>query len=74
MIIKEILIQEIESLTEAQLAEALEQIRLIKAKKPNPPHRKGSGKPILRHAGRWVGNDLKECLERVYTSRGLAEF
>jgi hypothetical protein len=76
---KEMLLQEIESMSESQLAKILElahAIKLNQSKMPEskPPHRKGSGKSILRHAGKWVGDDLKECLEAVYTSRGLAEF
>jgi hypothetical protein len=76
---KEMLLQEIESMSEPQLAEILELAHAIKMNQsimpePKPPHRKGSGKSILRHAGKWVGNDLKECLETVYSSRGLAEF
>ncbi len=35
---------------------------------------KPSGQSILHHAGKWQGNDLKECLEIVQSSRGLAEF
>lgn len=38
-----------------------------------PPHRQGTGN-ILRHAGQWVGDDLKDCLEIVYASRGHAKF
>ncbi|AFZ58262.1 hypothetical protein ACOWPH_08055 [Anabaena sp. PCC 7938] len=45
-----------------------------KLSQPHPPHRQGSGKSILRHAGKWVGADLKECLKIVQSYRGLAEF
>jgi hypothetical protein len=44
------------------------------ARKAKLPSRLGSGKSILRHAGKWVGDDLEECLEMVYSSRGEAEF
>jgi hypothetical protein len=81
---KESILQEIGSMSEQQLTEALSLIRSIKDKQiagvsinqpqPKPTHRKGSGKSILRHAGRWVGDDLKQCLEIVQSSRGLAEF
>ncbi|MEA5554665.1 hypothetical protein VB713_27435 [Anabaena cylindrica UHCC 0172] len=77
---KELLIQEISSMSETELIETLNIIQSIKNKqsskfsKPQPPHRPGSGKSILRHAGKWVGDDLKECLEIVQSSRGLAEF
>ncbi len=77
---KELLLQEVESMSEVQLAEMLAIAHALKMgqlpikPEPKPPHRKGSGKSILRHAGKWVGNDLKERLEMVYASRGLAEF
>ena len=29
---------------------------------------------LLRHAGTWVGNDLKECLHVVINSRSQAKF
>ena len=67
MTLKELLVQEIERMTEGQL-------EAIKLKQVKPPHRKGSGQSVLRHAGQWVGDDLKECLQSVYDSRGLAEF
>jgi hypothetical protein len=80
MTTKELLIQEISSMSETELIEMLNVVRTIKNKQstklsqPHSPHHQGSGKPILRHAGRWVGDDLKECLEIVQSSRGLAEF
>jgi len=74
MTFKEQLVQEIESMTEGQLEAALAAIREIKLKKVKLPSRKGSGQSVLRHAGRWVGNDLKDCLQAVYDSRGLTEF
>ncbi|MFM2064103.1 MAG: hypothetical protein RLZZ507_3774 [Cyanobacteriota bacterium] len=74
MTTKELLIQEINSMSEMELIETLNIIQTIKQKQSKPPHRQGSGKSILRHAGKWVGDDLKECLEIVESSRGLAEF
>uniref|UniRef100_UPI003EBE684C hypothetical protein n=1 Tax=Okeanomitos corallinicola TaxID=3231550 RepID=UPI003EBE684C len=71
---KELLIQEINSMSETELIEILNLVRTIKQKQSKPPHRPGTGKSILRHAGRWVGDDLKECLEIVESFRGLAEF
>jgi hypothetical protein len=79
---KELVLQEIESMTELELEQILTLVQQIKTEskptfiqqKPKPPHRKGSGKSILRHAGKWVGDDLQECLEIVYSSRGEAEF
>jgi hypothetical protein len=74
MTVKELLIQEIESMTEVQLVEALDLIQSLKSKEAKPPHRRGSGKSVLRHVGKWVGNDLQDCLKMVNTSRGLAKF
>ncbi|WP_413173461.1 hypothetical protein [Anabaena azotica] len=74
MTTKELLIQEINSMSEIELIETLNIVRTIKQKQSKPPHRPGSGKSILRHAGKWVGDDLKECLEIVQSCRGLAEF
>ena len=74
MTLKEQLVQEIESMTEGQLRVALTTIREIKLNKVKLPRRKGSGRSILRHSGRWVGRDLKTCLQAVYDSRGLTEF
>jgi hypothetical protein len=33
-------------------------------------YRPASGRSILRHAGKWVGDDLEECLQSVYKTRG----
>lgn len=80
MLTKELLIQEIESMTEIELKQILTIVKKIKTESnyPNktakPPSRLGSGKSILRHAGKWVGDDLQECLDIVYSSRGDAEF
>lgn len=29
---------------------------------------------LLRHAGKWVGDDLEECLDLVYRTRSKARF
>ena len=79
MTTKELLLQEIESMSETQLTEMLTLAQKIKTEYTNdkleskPPSRQGNGN-ILRHAGKWVGDDLKECLEMVYASRGNAKF
>ena len=38
------------------------------------PYRPASGRSILRHAGKWAGDDLEECLQSVYATRGKAKF
>jgi len=40
----------------------------------NGSFREASGRSLLRHAGTWVGDDLEECLEMVYQTRGQVEF
>ena len=74
MTFKEQLVEEIESMTEEQIAEVLTMVKNMKIKKAKTPQRQGSGKSILRHVGKWQGDDLKVCLQAVYDSRGLAEF
>ena len=39
-----------------------------------PPFRSSSGRPLLRHAGTWVGEDFEECLQLVYDTRSEIEF
>ncbi len=74
MTVKELLIYEIDSMSEIQIVNALDLIRTLKVQDVKPPHRKGSGRSVLRHVGKWVGDDLPECLELVYASRGMAKF
>jgi hypothetical protein len=38
----------------------------------NPP--RSSARSLLRHAGKWIGNDLKKCIKKVYEARGEVEF
>ncbi|MBE9058847.1 hypothetical protein [Sphaerospermopsis sp. LEGE 08334] len=71
---KEELFAEIDTMTEEQIAELLVMVKNMKTKKVKPPQRLGSGKSILRHTGKWQGDDLKDCLQAVYDSRGVAEF
>jgi hypothetical protein len=33
-------------------------------------YRPASGRSILRHAGKWEGDDLEECLELMHKTRG----
>ena len=37
-----------------------------------PP--RSSARSLLRHAGKWVGNDLEKCIEKVYNARGEVDF
>jgi hypothetical protein len=36
-------------------------------------YKPASGRSILRHAGSWVGNDLEDCLQLVYETRGKVQ-
>jgi len=36
--------------------------------------KRSTARAILRHAGKWVGDDLPECLGEVYTYRGETRF
>lgn len=38
----------------------------------NPP--RSSARSLLRHAGKWIGNDLEKCIKKVYEARGEVEF
>ncbi|TPX29215.1 hypothetical protein [Cylindrospermopsis raciborskii] len=73
MTFKEELVAEIETMTEAEIAELLKMVKNMKMKKAKHPQRLGSGKSILRHVGKWQGDDLQDCLQAVYDSRGIAE-
>ena len=36
-------------------------------------YKPASGRSILRHARTWVGDDLEDCLQLVYETRGKAK-
>ena len=82
MTIKQILIQEIESVSEPILAEILDYLRFLKTKSNQNEARSylpvnSTGKSLLEHLktiGSWEGDDLEECLQEVISSRGSAKF
>jgi hypothetical protein len=89
MTIKELLLLEIESTPDTILAETLDFIRFLKTKStqtqpvsevsPSAPHTtvNSTGRSLLEHLktiGKWEGDDLEECLELVYATRGKAKF
>lgn len=41
---------------------------------PIPSLRTASGRSILRHAGKWEGDDFEDCLQSVYNDRSEAKF
>lgn len=40
----------------------------------NPETRLSTAGSLLKFAGTWQGDDLRECLDMAYQTRGLAEF
>lgn len=44
-----------------------------KSEEAQPSFRPSSGESLLRHAGTWAGDDLEECLQLVYDTRGKIE-
>jgi hypothetical protein len=78
MTIKEVLLQEIEQAPEFLVKEVPDFLMLAKSRhtekqpkliSPKLPYRPASGRSFLRHAGKWAGSDLEECLQKVYASR-----
>jgi hypothetical protein len=68
---------EIQSLPQESQAEiTTEQIDLNETSTDNSQqsYRPASGRSILKHVGTWAGDDLEECLQSVYATRGKAKF
>ncbi|MBW4455273.1 MAG: DUF2281 domain-containing protein [Nostoc indistinguendum CM1-VF10] len=89
MTIKELLLQEIESTSDTILTETLDFLRFLKTKETqtqpvssvpdSADHTpvNSTGRSLLEHLktiGKWEGDDLQECLELVYATRGKAKF
>jgi hypothetical protein len=89
MTIKELLLIEIESTSDTILTETLDFLRFLKTKETqtqpvssvadSADHTPGNstGRSLLEHLktiGKWSGDDLQECLELVYATRGKAKF
>lgn len=52
-----------------------QRVRLIVlSPEPSVGYRPASGRPLLRHAGTWAGDDLEERLAEVTALRAPAEF
>jgi hypothetical protein len=68
--------QELLAVINAASDEALEPIlHLLKAPiQQEQSLRPRSGRSLLRHAGKWQGEDFEECLQVVYDSRSEAKF
>lgn len=41
---------------------------------PSSEKKKSTAKNLLKFAGTWQGDDLEECLDQVYQTRGEATF
>jgi len=35
---------------------------------------RSSARSLLKHAGKWAGDDIEKCIKKVYEARGEAEF
>jgi len=88
MTLKELLIKEIESTPDTILAETLDFLCFLKTKEtqiqtnsqlPNitQSSENSTGRSLLEHLktiGKWEGDDLQNCLQLVYGTRGKAKF
>ncbi|MBG1272002.1 DUF2281 domain-containing protein [Nostoc sp. WHI] len=89
MTIKELLLIEIESTSDTILTETLDFLRFLKTKETqtqpvssvadsaDQTPVNSTGRSLLEHLktiGKWSGDDLQECLELVYATRGKAKF
>ncbi|MGJ5672079.1 MAG: DUF2281 domain-containing protein [Nostochopsis sp.] len=88
MTIKELLLQEIESTPDTILAETLDFLRFLKTKETQTHALTEAestthiavnytGRSLLEHLktiGEWSGDDLQDCLQLVYATRGKAKF
>jgi hypothetical protein len=70
--IRQELLAVIESASDAALEPML---HLLKAQiQQENTLRPSSGRSLLRHAGKWQGDDFEACLQAVYDSRSPAKF
>ena len=40
----------------------------------SPPSLHPSARALLKYSGKWVGDDLEQCLDEIYAARAEAEF
>lgn len=55
----------------AQLARR--RVRVVVLEKEEAPSNHSTASSLLKYAGTWEGDDLQECLEMVYDTRGQIE-
>ena len=65
--------QDLAAITTDNLEIIAEFIKFIKDRQelhPESSYRPASSHSFLRHAGTWVGDDLEDCIQVVYETRG----
>lgn len=70
--LKQELLQTIETAPEGAIEQTLIYLKTLLQNQPSL--RPGSGRSILRHAGKWQGDDFEDCLQSVYDTRSEAQF
>jgi D-alanyl-D-alanine carboxypeptidase len=45
-------------------------VRVVVLEKEESPENQSTASSLLKYAGTWEGEDLKECLDMVYDTRG----
>ena len=70
--LKEELLQAIETAPDGAIEQTLIYLKALLQNQPSL--HPGSGRSLLRHAGKWQGDDFEDCLEAVYKSRSDAQF
>ena len=70
--LKEELLQAIETAPEGAIEQTLVYLKTLLQNQPSL--RPGSGRSILRHAGKWQGDDFEDCLQSVYNARSESQF
>jgi len=70
--IKQELLAAIETASEEALTQTLGFLKVLLAQQISL--RPASGRSLLRHAGKWQGDDFEACLQSVYDTRSEAKF
>lgn len=70
--LKDELLQTIEAAPEEVIEQTLIYLKTLLQNQPSL--RPGSGRSLLRHAGKWQGDDFADCLQSVYKTRGDTQF
>ena len=65
--------QQIEELSENLSPMERQEIAMRLKEQPSTTY-SSTAKSLLKYAGKWQGNDLEQCLDRVYETRSKTEF